>query len=47
MRVEGSGEMVSGRDEEGRGAGRWFSLGKSKVGDGRKKEKQKKEEIEG
>ena len=37
MRVEGSGEMINGRDEEGRGAGRRFSLGKSKVGGWEKK----------
>lgn len=38
--------MVSGRDEDGRGAGKTVQFGKSKVGDGRKKEKQK-EETEG
>ena len=42
VRVEGSGEMVNGRDEEGRGAGRRFSLGKSKVGG-----REKKREAEG
>ena len=35
--MEGSGEMVNGRDEEGRGAGRRLSLGKSKVGGWEKK----------
>ena len=39
--------MVSGRDEDGRGAGRRFSLGKSKVGGmgGKKRSRRKKQKV--